>query len=61
MALQSPESLPVVLECFSRLTFAKKKNCEYTRSFMYGTKSIMISCPISHEGRTLQPFSKFLR
>lgn len=37
MALQSPESFPVVLDCFSRLTFAKKKNCEYICN-LYGSK-----------------------
>ena len=48
MALQSPESLPVVLERFSRLTFSKKKSCEYI-SNLYGTKLVLeICCDLPH-------------
>ena len=60
MALQSPESLPVVLECFSRLTFAKKRNCEYIRN-LYGSKLVLeitINWPISNKGMTFQPFKE---
>ena len=63
MALQRPESFPVVLESFSRLTFAKQKNCEYLRN-LYGSKSILeitMNCLISNEGMTVQAFSKYLR